>query len=142
MANDFHLVHYGSFALGGAGLILVEATAVTPQGRISASDLGLWNDDQIGPLGHITDFAHKQGAKIGIQLAHAGRKASTHRPWEGKGALSAERGGWEVVGPTDVAYSEHFPTPRAMTLEEIQAIPELFAKAARRAEIAGFDAVE
>lgn len=142
LANDFHLVHYGSLALGGAGLILTEATAVTPEGRISPYDLGLWSDEQIGPLGHITDFAHAHGAKIGVQLAHAGRKASTHRPSDGKGAISAERGGWSVVGPSAQPYSEYYPVPREMTAEEIAALPATFAAAARRAEIAGFDTVE
>lgn len=142
LANDFHLVHYGSFALGGAGLILLEATAVSPEGRISAYDLGLWSDDQTLPLGHITDFAHRHGAKIGVQLAHAGRKASTHRPGDGQGALSEERGGWEVIAPSAAAYSEHYPRPREMTAEEIAATPAVFAAAARRAEVAGFDAVE
>ncbi|ADY26237.1 NADPH dehydrogenase [Deinococcus proteolyticus MRP] len=142
LANDFHLVHYGSFALGGAGLILLEATAVSPEGRISPYDLGLWDDGQIGPLGHITDFAHRHGAKIGVQLAHAGRKASTHRPGEGHGALSEERGAWEVIAPSALAYSENYPQPREMTPEEIAATPAAFAAAARRAEIAGFDTVE
>lgn len=142
LANDFHLVHYGSLALGGAGLIMTEATAISPEGRISPYDLGLWQDDQIGPLGHITDFAHKHGAKIGVQLAHAGRKASTHRPGDGNGTVSSERGGWPVIGPSEGAYAEHYPRPRAMTAEEIAATPAAFAAAARRAEIAGFDTVE
>ncbi|MFC6617565.1 NADH:flavin oxidoreductase/NADH oxidase [Deinococcus radiophilus] len=142
LANDFHMVHYGQFALGGAGLILMEATAVSPEGRISAHDLGLWSDDQIGPLGHITDFAHAHGSKIGVQLAHAGRKASTHRPGDGHGAISLERGGWEVIAASEGAYSENYPRARAMTTEEVAAAPAVFAAAARRAEVAGFDTVE
>ncbi|MFC6590683.1 NADH:flavin oxidoreductase/NADH oxidase [Deinococcus lacus] len=142
LANDFHLAHYGAFALGGAGLILLEATAVTPEGRISPGDLGLWADEQIGPLGHITDFVHRFGGKAGIQLAHAGRKASTHLPGKGQGALSVAAGGWETLAPSALPYAAHYPHPREMTLEEIAAVPGQFAAAARRAEMAGFDAAE
>ncbi|BCQ59650.1 hypothetical protein PBOI14_14000 [Pseudomonas sp. Boi14] len=100
LANDWHLVHLGSRAVGGAGLIFTEATAVTAEGRITAQDLGLWNDAQIEPLQRITRFITAQGAVAGIQLAHAGRKASTHRPWLGKsGSVKPEDGGWVPVGP-------------------------------------------
>lgn len=142
LANDFHLAHYGSMALGGVGLILLEATAVSPEGRISPADLGLWADEHIAPLGHITDFAHKYGAQIGVQLAHAGRKASTYRPSDGHGALSLERGGWQVYGPSDLPYNESYPQPQAMTPDDIANLPGMFAAAARRAETAGFDVVE
>ncbi|MBZ9751057.1 NADH:flavin oxidoreductase/NADH oxidase [Deinococcus sp. HMF7604] len=142
LANDFHLVHLGQYALGGVGLIFTEAAAVSPEGRISPEDLGLWDDRHITPLGRVTDFVHTQGGLIGVQLAHAGRKASTYAPWRGRGAVPDERGGWEVMGPSDQPYSEALRSPRAMTAEDIEAVTAAFARAARRAEIAGFDAVE
>ena len=142
VANEFHLVHLGQFALGGAGLILTEATAVTPQGRISPEDLGLWDDRHIVPLGHITDFVHRHGGRIGVQLAHAGRKASTYSPWRGKGVVPAEAGGWPVQGPDGYRYSDELAVPLSLSVEEIRGIVEAFGAAARRAQIAGFDAVE
>ena len=142
LANEFHLVHLGQFALGGAGLILAEATAVAPEGRISPEDLGLWDDRHIVPLGHITDFVHRHGGKIGVQLAHAGRKASTYAPGRGKGAVGVEVGGWEVVGPDTQSFHDLFPTPRMMGSEDLAGVVEAFAAAARRAQMAGFDAVE
>lgn len=141
-ANDFHLAHLGSFALGGAGLILTEASAVSPEGRITPDDLGLWNDDHIPALGKIVDLAHAQHALIGTQLAHAGRKASTHAPWRGHGAVSPEQGGWQVVGPDAHAYSGSYSTPRAMTGDDIQKVIADFVAATRRAVMAGFDVVE
>ena len=141
-ANDFHLAHLGSFALGGAALILTEATAVSPEARITPDDLGLWSDDQIPALGHIVDFAHAQNALIGTQLAHAGRKASTWAPWRGHGAVPDEQGAWKVVGPDDHAYSGSYPTPTAMTEDDIQKVVDDFRSATRRAIIAGFDVVE
>lgn len=142
LANDFHLVHLGQFALSGTGLIFSEATAVLPEGRISPEDLGLWDDAQILPLGRITDFVHSQGGRIGMQLAHAGRKASTFAPWRGRGAVPPEQGGWEVVGPGEEPFDGSYAYPRAMTADDIQAVIEAFTASARRAEIAGFDAVE
>ncbi|GGB72408.1 NADH:flavin oxidoreductase/NADH oxidase [Deinococcus soli (ex Cha et al. 2016)] len=142
LANDFHLVHLGQYALAGTGLIIAEATAVSPEGRISPEDLGLWEDRQIIPLGRVTDFVHAQGGLIGVQLAHAGRKASTYAPWRGRGAVPPERGGWDVIGPDASAYNESFPQPHAMTPEDIAGIVGAFRQAARRAEIAGFDVVE
>ncbi|PTA69720.1 NADH:flavin oxidoreductase/NADH oxidase [Deinococcus arcticus] len=142
LANDFHLVHLGQYALGSTGLIFAEATAVCPEGRISPEDLGLWEDRQITPLGRITDFVHAQGGRIGVQLAHAGRKASTYAPWRGRGAVPDERGGWAVLGPDDQPYHEQLRTPTPMTADDLAAVPVAFARAARRAEIAGFDAVE
>ena len=141
-ANDFHLAHLGSFALGGAGLILTEASAVSPEGRITPDDLGLWNDDHIPALGKIVDLAHAQHALIGTQLAHAGRKASTHAPWRGHGAVSPEQGGWQVVGPDAHAYSGSYSTPKAMTGDDIQKVIADFVAATRRAVMAGFDVVE
>ncbi|WP_102125038.1 NADH:flavin oxidoreductase/NADH oxidase [Deinococcus planocerae] len=142
LANDFHLTHLGQFALGGAGLIFTEATAVSPEGRISPEDLGLWTDEQIVPLGHITDFVHRFGGLIGVQLAHAGRKASTSAPWRGRGAVPAEAGGWPVIGPGEEAYNDAYPHPTAMTPDDIRRVTADFAAAARRAQMAGFDAVE
>ncbi|MBZ9711999.1 NADH:flavin oxidoreductase/NADH oxidase [Deinococcus multiflagellatus] len=142
LANDFHLVHLGQYALGGAGLIFTEATAVSPEGRISPEDLGLWDDRHITALGRVTDFVHAQGGRIGVQLAHAGRKASTYAPWRGRGAVPDERGGWAVLGPDDQPYTEALRTPTPMTADDLAAVPAAFARAARRAEIAGFDAVE
>ncbi|MGI8748650.1 MAG: NADH:flavin oxidoreductase/NADH oxidase, partial [Deinococcus sp.] len=141
-ANDFHLVHLGQYALGGAGLILTEATAVSPEGRISPDDLGLWSDEQIAPLGRVTDFVHAQGGLIGTQLAHAGRKASTFAPWRGQGAVPPEAGGWTVVGPDDRPYNQTYPPPRPMSLEGVQKVVDDFRAATRRAILAGFDAVE
>lgn len=141
-ANDFHLVHYGQFALGQAGLILAEATAVSPEGRISPQDLGLWQDDQIAPLRRVTDFVHAQGGLIGVQLAHAGRKASTFAPGRGAGYLAPEAGGWQVVGPDAQAYRDSYGQPRALGRAEIGRVVEDFAAAAARARTAGFDALE
>lgn len=142
LANEFHLVHLGQFALGGAGLIIAEATAVSPEGRISPEDLGLWDDRQSVQFGHITDFVHRHGGLIGVQLAHAGRKASNYAPGKGKGAVAAEAGGWEVWGPSALSFHETYATPREMSADDIKATVEAFAAAARRAQVAGFDAVE
>ncbi|MFC4425344.1 NADH:flavin oxidoreductase/NADH oxidase [Deinococcus navajonensis] len=142
LANDFHLVHLGQYALGGVGLILSEATAVSPEGRISPEDLGLWDDAQILPLGRVTDFVHAQGGVIGVQLAHAGRKASTHAPWRGRGIVTPEKGGWTVIGPDATPYNELYPVPVAMSADDIARVTADFAAAARRAEVAGFDVVE
>ncbi|MPY65295.1 NADH:flavin oxidoreductase/NADH oxidase [Deinococcus sp. SDU3-2] len=142
VANDFHLTHLGQFALGGAGLIVTEATAVSPEGRISPEDLGLWTDEQIVPLGHITDFVHRHGSLIGVQLAHAGRKASTYSPWRGRGAVPAELGGWEVIGPDGERFHETYPVPAPMSHDDIRRVVADFAAAARRAVVAGFDAAE
>lgn len=141
-ANDFHLAHLGSFALGGAGLIITEAAAVSPEGRITPDDLGLWSDDHIPALGHITDFVHGQNSLIGVQLAHAGRKASTWAPWRGHGAVPDREGAWQVVGPDANAYSTDYPTPAAMSEDDIAKVVADFAAATRRAVIAGFDVVE
>lgn len=142
LANDFHLVHLGQFALSGTGLILTEATAVSPEGRISPEDLGLWDDAHIAPLARITDFVHAYGGLIGVQLAHAGRKASTFAPGRGRGAVPIERGGWPVLGPDTQAFHELYPVPTAMTEEDIARVTADFAAAARRAELANFDTIE
>jgi 2,4-dienoyl-CoA reductase-like NADH-dependent reductase (Old Yellow Enzyme family) len=143
LANDWHFVHLGSRAVGGAGLVLTEATAVLPEGRISPQDLGIWSDDHIEPLKRITRFVHEQGSAAGIQLAHAGRKASTYRPWDGQGAVPEARGGWRrIVGPSPLAFAEGYAVPEALTEVEVQAVVDAFAQAGRRACDAGFCVVE
>ena len=145
--TDFHLVHLGSFALRGAALTIVEATAVTPNGRISPEDSGLWQDSQIAPLKRIVDFIHSQGQKVGIQLAHAGRKASTLGPWNshnGSEVALAEHGGWpdNLWGPSAIAWDEGYPTPKEVTVDEIKYLIKSFADAAKRAVQAGVDTIE
>jgi len=139
--NDWHLVHLGQFALGGAGLVMAEASAVTPDGRISPGDAGLWNDEQVAAWRRITDFLHEQGSTTAVQLAHAGRKASTRAPWDGDETVPADEGGWQTVSSTSNAFGA-LAAPRALTEDEVAAIPEQFAQAARRADAAGFDVVE
>jgi 2,4-dienoyl-CoA reductase-like NADH-dependent reductase (Old Yellow Enzyme family) len=142
-ANDWHFVHLGSRAVGGAGLVLTEATAVVPEGRISPQDLGIWSDDHIPALSRIVNFIHEQGTVAGMQLAHAGRKASTRRPWEGSGTATENEGGWtDVMAPSAIAFAEDYPMPKALTLEGIQQIVAAFANAARRACDAGFRVIE
>ncbi len=112
-ANDWHLVHLGSRAVGGAALVFTEATAVRPEGRISPQDLGLWKDEHIAPLARITAFLHSQGAHAGIQLAHAGRKASTYRPWSGEGKIAPDQGGWpNVLAPSAIPFTANYPQPQ------------------------------
>ncbi|MDR3675521.1 MAG: NADH:flavin oxidoreductase/NADH oxidase [Acidobacteriota bacterium] len=142
-ANDWHLVHLGSRAVGGAGVIMTEAAAVAPEGRISPEDLGIWSDDHVEFLSRITRFIHSQGSVAAIQLAHAGRKASTYRPWDGNGAVPEEAGGWKnVVAPSAIPFAENFPMPQALTQEGIQAVVKAFAQAASRARAAGFRVIE
>lgn len=142
-ANDWHLVHLGGFATGGAGIVLTEATAVEARGRISPEDLGLWNDDQIAPLARAVRFVQDHGALAGVQLAHAGRKASTFRPWaERRGAVPHAEGGWDVIGPTAEAFHREWPTPREATGSDLEEVVAAFADAAQRADRAGFDIVE
>src|SRR6478609_4231902 len=122
-ANDWHLVHLGSRAVGGAGLIFTEATAVLPEGRIGPQDLGIWEDGQIEMLSRIVSFIHEQGSVAGMQLAHAGRKASTSRPWEGHDAVPESEGGWtKVVAPSAIPFSETYPMPQALTPDGIQEV--------------------
>jgi len=142
-ANDWHLVHLGAFAVGGAGLVFTEATAVLPEGRISPQDLGIWDDAHVPALRRITDFLHAQGAVAGMQLAHAGRKASTWRPWEGRGAVPPEQGGWtEVWAPSAIPFAEGYPRPRALTREGMRRVVDGFRAAAGRALEAGFRVLE
>ncbi|KAL9651638.1 hypothetical protein ABK040_001583 [Willaertia magna] len=143
-ANAFHIQHIGSRIIGGAGLFIVEATAVSPEGRISPNDLGLWNDEQIEILKLITDFAHEQKAHIAIQIAHSGRKGSTHRLWEsfGREAIPNNEGGWDVIGPSPIPYDDKHKTPKEMTIEEIEGIIQKWIDSAKRAVKAGFDVIE
>ena len=142
-ANDWHLVHLGSRAVGGAGLIITEAAAVAPEGRITPQDLGIWKDEHIEFLQRITGFIHEQGAVAGIQLAHAGRKASTRRPWEGGSALPGNHpDAWQTVGPSSIPFSDQSPTPKELTEDEIQLLTVQFREAAVRALQAGFKVVE
>jgi|SRR5450432_812891 len=141
-ANDWHLVHLGSRAVGGAGLVMMEATAVEDRGRISAQDTGIWKDDHIGFLVRIADFIARQGAVPGIQLAHAGRKASTRPPWEGGTAVSPEAGGWLPCAPSAVPFRPEDPVPAELTKAGIQSVVNAFGSAAKRALAAGFQVVE
>jgi 2,4-dienoyl-CoA reductase-like NADH-dependent reductase (Old Yellow Enzyme family) len=142
-ANDWHLVHLGSRAVGGAGLVCMEASAVAARGRISPSDLGIWSDGHVEFLGRITRFLHSQGAVAAIQLAHAGRKGSTRRPWDGGGGLLPEaEGGWQCVAPSAVPFRAEDPAPKALSKAEIHALADSFRDAAERALQAGFDVVE
>jgi 2,4-dienoyl-CoA reductase-like NADH-dependent reductase (Old Yellow Enzyme family) len=141
-ASDWHLVHLGSRAVGGAALVTTEAAAVEPRGRISPQDLGIWKDEHIEMLARITRFVRQQGAVAGVQIAHAGRKASVRRPWEGGAALSPEEGGWQTVGPSAVPFRPQDPLPAALSCAEIQGIQQAFADAAARALEAGFQVVE
>jgi 2,4-dienoyl-CoA reductase-like NADH-dependent reductase (Old Yellow Enzyme family) len=142
-ATDWHLVHLGSRAVGGAGLVLTEATAVLPEGRISPQDLGIWSDDHIEPLARIVRYIHEQGSVAGMQLAHAGRKASTYRPWDGNGAILEKDGGWnDVVAPSALRFTDSYPMPKELSIDAIKNITSAFAAAARRACEAGFRVIE
>lgn len=153
-ATEWHLVAIGSWAVGGAGAITTEATAVVPEGRITPEDAGLWQDSQIAPLKRIVDFAHVQGTKIGIQLAHAGRKASTLAPWVHSDPAHSrvaktyiaheDEGGWpqQVYGPSTAPFSETYPSPREVTEADLQQIEDAFVAAVRRSRQAGYDFIE
>ena len=142
-ANDWHLVHLGSRAVGGAGLIITEAAAVTPDGRISPADLGIWKDAHIDMLERCTRFMRAQGAVAGIQLAHAGRKASSQIPWKGGGALTPEQGGWlPIFAPSAIPFREGDPVPTALDAAGIRATIDAFADATRRSLAAGFQLIE
>ncbi len=141
-ANDWHLVHLGSRAVGGAALVITEATAVSPEGRISPADLGIWSDEHIPFLKRITTFIEEQGAVAGIQLAHAGRKASHAAPWTGGNVLTKEQGAWQTVAPSAIAFSETEPVPEELSIEKINRIKLDFKNAAQRALQAGFKIIE
>ncbi|MDP2169630.1 MAG: NADH:flavin oxidoreductase/NADH oxidase [Rhodocyclaceae bacterium] len=142
MASDWHFVHYGSRAVGGAALMIVEATGVVPEGRISPGDLGLWRDEQIEPLARIVRFAQEQGCVAAIQLAHAGRKASVRLGWQPQGTLSENDGGWTVVAPSPLSFGEGYAVPRALDESAIRKVVSGFADAAGRARAAGFQVAE
>jgi len=141
-ANDWHLVHLGSRAQGGAGLVLFEASAVLPEGRISPGDLGIWKDAHISGLEQIVRFIHAQGVRAGIQLAHAGRKGSMSIPFGGERLLLPEEGGWQPVAPSALAFAPHYAVPQALDQAGIAAVLRAFAQGAQRALAAGFDFIE
>jgi 2,4-dienoyl-CoA reductase-like NADH-dependent reductase (Old Yellow Enzyme family) len=141
-ADDWHLVHLGSRAVGGAGLVFTEAAAVTPEGRITPADLGIWSDEHVAFLARCTAFIRAHGAASGIQLAHAGRKASTTRPWEGGRQIDPDAGGWTPVAPSPIAFHPGDRTPSALDRAGIAALVDAFAAATRRSVAAGFDVVE
>ncbi|MBS0210223.1 MAG: NADH:flavin oxidoreductase/NADH oxidase [Planctomycetes bacterium] len=141
--NDWHFVHLGSRAVGGAGLVIVEATAVTPEGRISPADSGIYLDDHVQAFTKIAGFLKQHGAVPGIQIAHAGRKASANKPWEGDDHIGSDMGGWETIAPSAVAFGSNLPkVPREMTVEDISRIQNAFVAAAKRALAAGFEWLE
>ena len=139
--QPWHHVHLGSFAIGRAGLIITEATAVSPEGRISSGDAGIWTDEQAEAWAPIIAFSHEQEVPLVVQLAHAGRKASSRPPFQGRGYLPIEEGGWATIGPSAVPYGD-LPAPRALGVDEIRGVIDDFTAAARRGVAAGFDAVE
>ena len=142
MPTDWHLVHLGSRAVGGAGLVIQEATAVSPEGRISSADAGIWSDEHAAAYRRIVNFIKSQGAIAGIQLAHAGRKASTAEPWNGGKKVDEANGGWETVAPSQIKFSEDYPRPREMTKDDLEKVKNDFVAAATRAVSAGFEVVE
>jgi len=142
VANDWHLVHLGSRATGGAGLVITEATAVSPVGRISPRDLGLWDDVQIESVARITRFIHQQGAVAGVQLAHAGRKGNTWAPGTGSGSIPFDQGGWSVVAPSAISFGDGYAVPVALDEPGIQQVLSDFVAAAQRALVAGYRVME
>lgn len=142
LANIWHTVHLGSRAVGGAGLVFTEATAVTADGRISPQDLGIWSDAHAQALAPIVRFIRTEGSAAGIQLAHAGRKGSTARPWEGGGLIEEVHGGWQPVGPTNQPFSADYPTPLALDVAGIRDVVSAFTRAAERARDVGFQVIE
>jgi len=141
LIQDWHAVNYGAYITGGAGLVMVEATAVQPEGRITPGCTGIWTDQQAQLLAEIPRFAHRHGVKAGIQLAHAGRKASVNAPWQGLAPVAHHDGGWDTVAPSAVAF-EGYPVPRELTLQDITKLKADFAAAAERALSADFDVIE
>ncbi len=141
-ASSWHLVHLGARALGGAGLVMTEATAVSKTGRISPDDLGIWHDQHIEALHQCTQFIKEAGAVPGIQLAHAGRKASTASPWKGGAALNHENGGWTSLAPSPIPFSPHHACPKEMSLEDILRVRKEFVDACKRSQQAGFEVLE
>jgi 2,4-dienoyl-CoA reductase-like NADH-dependent reductase (Old Yellow Enzyme family) len=142
LPNEWHLVHLGSRAVGGAGLVMVEATGVSPEGRISPGDTGIWSDDHASAFRPIASFIKSQGAVAGIQLAHAGRKASTDVPWRGGKPLKESEGGWQPLAPSALPFAEGHPMPLEMSLKDIEEVAQQFADAAQRSLDAGFEVIE
>jgi 2,4-dienoyl-CoA reductase-like NADH-dependent reductase (Old Yellow Enzyme family) len=143
MATDWHLVHLGSRAVGGAGLVMAEATAVSPEGRITPGDAGIWADKHLEPIAHINRFIKQHGAVPGIQIAHAGRKASAALPWEGGASLADDAGGWSTIAPSAIAFGGELPkVPRAMTEADIARVQSEFVAAAKRSLAAGAECLE
>jgi 2,4-dienoyl-CoA reductase-like NADH-dependent reductase (Old Yellow Enzyme family) len=142
LPTDWHLVHLGSRAVGGAGLIIVEATAVSAEGRISPEDSGIWSDEHERAFAPIVKFIRANGAAAGVQLAHAGRKASTYSPFRGLGEVPISAGGWQTIAPSAKPFDDNFPKPRAMTAADIERVVSQFEQAAGRADAAGFDVIE
>ncbi len=142
MPTDWHLRHYVERAIGGVGLVMLEATAVCPEGRITPADLGLWSDAHRDALKPLVDALHRAGARVGVQVAHAGRKASTAVPWRGKGSVSEADGGWATVAPSAQPFDDSHATPTALQHDGIDRVVTAFGDAARRAVEAGFDTVE
>jgi 2,4-dienoyl-CoA reductase-like NADH-dependent reductase (Old Yellow Enzyme family) len=141
-SNDWHFVHLATRAVGGAALVMTEAAGVTADGRISPQDLGIYDDRHVDGLARCVDYIHSQKALAGIQLAHAGRKASTARPWDGGGGVGPDSGGWEPIGPTAEPFADNYVTPRPATTADLAVIVAAFARAAQRALAAGFDVIE
>lgn len=142
MPTDWHLVHLGSRAVGGAGLVVMEATAVSPEGRISPADAGIWSDAHADAYKRITQFIKEQGAIAGIQLAHAGRKASTAEPWNGGKKVDEGEGGWQTFAPSAIAFADDYPMPREMTKDDLEKAKQDFVDAAKRSIEAGFEVIE
>ena len=142
LPNEWHMVHLGSRAVGGAALVFTEAASVTPDGRISPEDAGIWSDAHAAAWRPIASFIKAQGAVPGMQLSHAGRKASTFSPWRGHGAVGSDAGGWPVIGPADAPFSPTYPVPRQMTVNEIGETVEAFVVATTHSLAAGFEVVE
>jgi 2,4-dienoyl-CoA reductase-like NADH-dependent reductase (Old Yellow Enzyme family) len=142
MPSDWHTVHLGARASGGAGLVIAEATAVSPEGRITPFDLGLWNDEQAVAYRPLTNFIRSQGSVPAVQIAHAGRKASTNRPWKGGNLLSLAEGGWTPVGPSTLPFSVDLAVPSQLSVSEIKSLVTKWTEAAQRALVGGFDVVE
>ena len=148
LPTDWHLMHLGRFAAGGAGMVFVESTKVERRGHGTLGDLALWDDAFIAPMARLAGFIREKGAVPGIQLGHTGRKARTSRPWKGDGPMprtdenAAEWDAWDIVGPSALAYGEGWPVPRALALDEIPPLVSAWGQAARRANEAGFDVLE
>jgi 2,4-dienoyl-CoA reductase-like NADH-dependent reductase (Old Yellow Enzyme family) len=142
LPTDWHLVHLGSRAIGGAGLVFTEATAVSPEGRISPDDAGIWNDAQANAYKRITSFIKLQNSVPAIQLAHAGRKASTFSPWKGNGKVEIENGGWQTLAPSAIPFADNFPDPKEMNESDIKKVIQQFIDAAQRSIKAGFEVIE